>query len=64
MAHHGYCPMATTSRKGGGGICSTSMHRGNYEPEATLVELGVGRERARRKGAMVTRELLWQNCLS
>jgi hypothetical protein len=27
-----------------------SMDRGNYEPKAVLVELGVGRERARRKG--------------
>jgi hypothetical protein len=26
-----------------------SMHRGNYEPKAALVELGVGRKRARRK---------------
>ena len=28
-----------------------SMHGGNYEPKAALVELGVGRERARRKGS-------------
>jgi hypothetical protein len=27
------------------------MHRENYEPKAVLVELGVGCERARRKGS-------------
>jgi len=49
--------MAATSRKKGGGrgelrggTCSASMHMGNYEPKAALVELGVGRERSRRKG--------------
>jgi hypothetical protein len=38
-------------------ICSASMHRGNYELEAVLVEPRVRRKRARRKGAMMTGEL-------
>jgi hypothetical protein len=44
--------MAVTSKKRGQqGICSASMNMGNYEPKAALVELGVERERARRKGS-------------
>jgi hypothetical protein len=50
--------MAATSRKGGSGeICSVSMRRGDYEAEAALLEPGVQRERARRKGATTTGEL-------
>ena len=38
-------------QRGRRGICLASMHMGNYEPKAVLVELGVGCERARRKGS-------------
>jgi hypothetical protein len=40
------------------------MHKENYEPETALVELGVGHERPRRKGATVTGELWARPVLS
>ena len=44
------CPRLA-GKMGRQGICLASMHMGNYEPKAVLVELGVGCERARRKGS-------------
>jgi hypothetical protein len=44
------CDSDEQEKGGGNEICSASMHMGNYEPEAALVEPGVQREKARRKG--------------
>jgi hypothetical protein len=51
------CGHDEQEKQGGGKICSTSMHRENYEPKTVLVEPGVWPERARRKGATTTGEL-------
>jgi hypothetical protein len=50
-----------SKKKGGdyGEICSASMHRGDYEPEAALVECGVRRLEGRKQRRQESSELGW-----
>jgi hypothetical protein len=60
MAHHGSYGHDEQEKGGDDGeICSASMHRGNYEPEAALVECGARGPEGRKQRQQESSELGW-----